>query len=135
MDDCIETDWSKCSAGYGRKRVDGVWWKHHRRVMLELHVPIDGMVVRHRCDNPSCVNSDHLTVGTTADNMRDMVARGRSRRGELQNTAKLTAADVLRIRDAALKGEATQGELAVMYGVSQPTVSRAVLRKTWGHIQ
>lgn len=65
--------------GYGQTKViDGRQWIAHRRAWFEAHGPIpDGMLVLHRCDTPSCVNVDHLWIGTQLDNMRDMVAKGR----------------------------------------------------------
>jgi hypothetical protein len=79
MSPCIEFDGYRTPLGYGRKWHAGAMWLAHRLALLELYVPIAGMVVMHRCDNPPCVNPDHLTVGTVADNNADMDAKGRRR--------------------------------------------------------
>ncbi len=65
-------------SGYGRVWVDGKLVSAHR-YSYEMYVgPIpDGMVVRHKCDTPSCVNPDHLEIGSQAENIGDAVRRGR----------------------------------------------------------
>lgn len=64
--------------GYGMFSVKGLPVRAHRFAYELLVGPIpDGMVVRHACDVPSCVNPSHLLVGTQADNLRDMRQRGR----------------------------------------------------------
>lgn len=66
------------SSGYGVFRMEKQQMGAHRASYLLHTGPIpDGMVVRHRCDNPICVNPAHLLVGTDFDNMRDMALRGR----------------------------------------------------------
>jgi len=78
--ECIEWDGYRSKYGYGltgtkRSRV-------HRLAWEKEYGPIpEGMVVRHACDNPSCYNVDHLVLGTQADNVRDMVERGRHGNG------------------------------------------------------
>lgn len=85
------------------------------------------MIVRHCCDNPSCVNVDHLTVGTHADNMRDMNERGRN------GLAKLTPYAVRWIRSHVQSGRA-QRDMVEMFGISEANVSMIVNRKTWRHV-
>ena len=63
-----------------------------------------GEVVRHRCDNPPCVNPAHLAIGTQADNVADAISRDRFARGENVSTHKLTDADCDAIRDAYAEG-------------------------------
>src|SRR3974390_1974295 len=56
-----------------------------------------GIILRHKCDNPSCINLAHIEEGTQQDNMRDKVERGRQARGESHGFAKLKESDVLAI--------------------------------------
>lgn len=65
--------------GYGRFRASMmVVAVAHRWIWEQIHGPIpEGYVVCHHCDTPSCVNADHLFVGTHADNVRDREAKGR----------------------------------------------------------
>ena len=91
--------------------------------------------VCHRCDNPACVNPDHLWLGTAGDNHQDRVTKGRSnpRRGEQHHSAKLSAADVLDIRARCAAGE-SQHSVAQAFKISQPAVSYIVRRLSWGHL-
>lgn len=98
----------------------------------------DGLFVCHTCDNPPCVNPDHLWVGTTTDNMRDMAAKGRTghspikARGEAAGAAKLTERQVREI--FALKGAETQVATSARYGISASTVSDIYCGRSWAHI-
>lgn len=83
----------------------------------------EGMFVLHQCDTKACVNPFHLFLGTHADNMADMVQKGRSLRGERNPSAKLTARDVDSIRELLAAGSAFT-EAAATFGVSSDTVSK-----------
>jgi hypothetical protein len=66
---------------YGQFRAHGTLVLAHRYAYEEFVGAIPaGMVVMHTCDNPPCVNPDHLAVGTQSDNLRDMARKGRHAR-------------------------------------------------------
>lgn len=91
------------------------------------------MMICHTCDNPSCVNPNHLYLGTGFDNNKDTVNRGRANRksGNDCSWSKLTENDVLDIRSS----NDSQTSLAKKYGVSQPHISRIISgdRSLWKH--
>lgn len=65
--------------GYGQVRNSGKIWLAHRYAWTQARGVIPpGLLVLHRCDTPSCVNVDHLFLGTHTDNMRDMASKSRS---------------------------------------------------------
>ena len=93
---------------------------------------VDGEVCRHTCDNPECINPDHLIPGTMKDNTRDMHERGRANppRGEDHHKTRLTTSDVVSIR--AFVG--TLQECAKRFGVSKTTIHNIRTGLTWRHI-
>jgi HNH endonuclease len=101
---CWEWRGSRNENGYGivNVRRQGAENARAHRVVYELAVgPIpEGLVLRHSCDNPPCVNPEHLTPGTHADNSQDMVERGRHwahGRTACNNGHDLTAPGAIRI--------------------------------------
>lgn len=115
------------------------------RVAWELtHGPIpEGLCVLHKCDNPPCVNPDHLCLGTLSDNSRDMVAKrrnpvltdpGRHARGSRDGQAKLTENAVQRIRALYAEGGITQAELASLFQISHTSVWLILNRRSWKHV-
>jgi len=89
-------------------------------------------VVRHKCDNPPCINPEHLETGTHQDNMDDKMERGRytCNSGETHQNAKLTQQDVADIRKEHERGVLTQRMLADVYGVSCSTISLIVNKRS-----
>lgn len=106
-------------------RVSASIWKG-----FDLASPL---CVCHHCDNPRCINPDHLFIGTRADNSADCKAKGRMPRGERQKNAKLTVSQVISMRIARERG-ITIARLAKQYGVGDSTVRRIVHRRKWTHI-
>jgi len=131
-------DWTayKTADGYGRMGGIGRKILTAHRVSWELHNgPIPGeMCVCHSCDNPACVNPDHLWLGTHQDNMADRDEKGRHTptSGERNRHAKLTENQVMAIR-SEYPGTG-QAELAEKYGVRRKTISKIICRELWAHI-
>lgn len=111
------------------------------RVSYELaNGPIPkGLWVLHRCDNPPCVNPDHLFLGTPTDNVQDCISKGRNsngqrQRGEAHPKSKLKNEQVIEIRRLWEVGGITQLKLAAMFGVSNTTIRCIIARTMWHHV-
>lgn len=107
----------------------------HRASWLLLRGDIPaGLSVLHRCDNPPCVNPDHLFLGTAADNRADMLAKGRAviLRGERNGRAKLTRGDVEALRAEYVPGtKRVIARLADDFGISPEQVRNIVSGRHW----
>lgn len=91
----------------------------------------NGLCVRHKCDNPLCINPEHLEVGTHQDNMDDMYSRKKdeisiSRKGSRNGNRKLSEEDVENIRLEYSKGNVTQKKLSEIYNVSSQLIQKIV---------
>jgi hypothetical protein len=122
--------------GYGHITEKRGQWVYAHRFSYELaYGPIpDGLFVCHNCpggDARNCVNPAHLWLGSPADNIRDMDAKGRRAHGERAGGAKLTDEKVRAIRQRYAAGGVTHRGLAKEYGVSQSLIQGIVLGKTW----
>lgn len=140
---------SKDRKGYGichsgtYDRAHRVMWK----VMLG-DIPA-GLCVLHKCDNPSCVNPDHLFLGTNIDNVKDRQSKGRTARGERHRSvtrpetvprgeksgmAKLTEKDVIEIRNSYIPFKVGAWRLGKRFGVTKQTVFEILKREIWAHV-
>lgn len=121
--------------GYGSLAIKGKSLLAHR-VSWELHrgqIP-EGIKVLHRCDNPCCVNPDHLFLGTQSDNVADCGRKGRSnKRGSINGNAKLTEEDVREIRSAP-RSKFVCVELAAKFGVAQSSISDIRRGRNWSGV-
>ena len=136
---CKEYTGCRNRGGYGVVRHGGRSHLAHRAAYCEFHgIPIErikGLVIRHECDNRACVEPTHLRVGTQADNVKDMMDRGRSSppprfAGGSHAMAKLSYEDVKAIRLERSNG-ALNTDLAKKYGVTPTTIGLIVRHRTW----
>lgn len=131
--ECWEWPFARMGRGYGAA-WDGAKVVGAHRIALQLDgvALADDQVACHRCDNPACVNPDHLFVGTQSDNIRDAVAKGRhfhaGLRGEDHGRSKLTETQVLAIRADGRPKQA----IAADYGMSRIQVSKIKRGAAWG---
>jgi hypothetical protein len=124
--------------GYGRFNNKGKMTLAHRYSYETYVGPIPeadgyhGMTVCHKCDNPACVNPDHLFLGTHQENMRDMAKKQRSAetRGEANGMAKLTEQDIVNIRN----DQRSQRTIGKDYGIDQKTVWDIKHNRIWRHV-
>lgn len=137
--DCwLWTGSSKSYAGYGRIGAGGAGGRYllaHRVSYTIHHGPIpEGMVVMHQCDNPSCVNPAHLTVGTNAENIKQSYDKGRKitpfKQGAAHHEAVLTEENVREIKGSSLKN----AQLARAFGCSGSAISAIRRGITWKHV-
>lgn len=133
-DSCWVWTKGKLAGGYGQVVVNKQKWTAHRLFYTAYNGPIpNGLLVCHTCDNPSCVNPEHLYCGTHKDNNRDTYTRNRMplRYGDrATNVAKLTKEAAIEIKYSSL----TSKELQQKHQVHQSQISRIRAGKTWKNI-
>lgn len=136
--DCWIWTGGKNEKGYGHFNVRRKYCAAHRFswILNKGAIP-EGLHVLHDCpggDNPSCVNPDHLWLGTNLDNVLDKEEKGRGNQpaGERNCKAKLSESQVLEIR--RLSESVSRKSLAETYGVTTATICGIILRQIWKHI-
>jgi len=134
---CME--WISCInyLGYGQFYVNGVPIYSHR-FSFHLHTGINpkGYSVLHKCDNRKCVAPYHLFLGTQADNVKDMINKGRKAcyNGEKSSNVKLTENDVRNIKIKLMNKE-KHSKIAEEFKVDKTTITAINLGKNWKHIK
>ena len=93
-----------------------------------------GRVVAHACDNPSCVNPDHLDAKTQRENIEDRQARDRQAKGSRNGRAKLTEEQVAAAKRVLTDGSLTQARLARLLGIHPTTVRDIERGRIWSHV-
>lgn len=133
VNECWEWTGTKNAKGYGIFRLHQTRCSAAHRVAYEIATgPIpSGMLVLHRCDNPSCCNPAHLFIGTHIENMADMTAKKRNAFGVRSPKALLTPEQVIEIR--SIKG--CTKALAAKFGVREITIRCARSRRTWAWLK
>lgn len=134
---CWEWQRHRNNHGYGKLTINGRGCYAHRLSyqLVKGDLP-QGMEVLHSCDNPACINPEHLSAGTHSQNMKDCTFKGRAKmptvsvRGERNGAAKLREVDIRSIRRLLDKGW-RQSDIAVRFGISQSQVSQIKRGKSW----
>ena len=124
---------SRSKDGYGLFYFPGGGRAHRFSYIISKGPISKGLLVRHVCDNPSCVRPEHLELGTHKDNMQDKVSRNRSIKGTNNSNSKLNDNNIIEIRKLRNLGQTLQS-LADQFNVSKPTIWHIVHHKKWTHI-
>ena len=124
------------SDGYGKTSHTADGLKRHvrsHRIVYELLVgPIpSGASLLHSCDNPCCVNPDHMRIGTQTENIEDREKRGRTSRGAEHHRATLTADQVVGIRAASGRN----ADIAKQFGITPSHAWLIRNRYCWKHLE
>lgn len=135
-DRCWEWQGFRFPKGYGQSPVRLFGTRYAHRISNALsHGALPGSgVVRHKCDNPPCVNPAHLIEGSYSENNRDMYGRGRGgyrgSPGSKNAACKLTVDQIREIRQRARAGE-RQADIGAAFGIAQSHVSRIARGEAW----
>lgn len=138
---CIKTsegcfEWQNAVArnGYGVATRNNRRWTITRVVMNLVYgfeMENSEILVLHKCDNPKCVNPEHLFIGTTKDNIRDKIKKGRHLTEEgLYCNTKLKVAEVKEIFRLSKAGLSNR-KIAKCFNVSRGTIDNIINRVTY----
>ena len=122
------------SCRYGKFFLEGKFISAHRASYLFFvgKIPLKKFIC-HKCDNPKCVNPDHLFLGTPKENMLDMIHKNRHRFGEAHGNHKLTDTQVKEIANLYNQGYSIN-YVSRIFNVSSVTISNIVNKKIWTHL-
>ena len=122
----------KLRRGYGQFHASGEIQAH--RVSYKIHIGKipEKLIILHKCDNPSCVNPEHLIAGTQKQNIEDSIRKGRFTRGEKVWKAKLSPKKISEIRNLRMKFDVEI--IAKKFNVSKSTIRHIFNGYTWCHV-
>ena len=117
--------------GYGLFSAIGISFYTHRFCYILFNGRIEeDLLVRHKCDNPCCVNPYHLETGTPQDNTLDRDIRGRTAKGSKNGRSKITEEQALQI----FSDTRPYLEIAKTFSVGRDMIGRIKSGRSWGHV-
>lgn len=127
LKNCWNWTGGKTGKGYGQFYLRGKNLRAHRASYEHFIGEIGDLQVLHECDNPSCVNPDHLFLGTNQDNRHDSVDKKRHNIGSRNGMSTLSPREVEWIREDSRK----YSEIAKAFCVSEQTIGRIKRGETY----
>ena len=121
--------------GYGRIRWGGKKVLAHRAAWRLKYGSEPSLLLLHSCDNPKCVNTDHLREGSHKDNANDRQARNRTAKGSKVARAVLHETDVMKIKQLLSQNTMTQTKIGQMFGVGRAAIVKINTGFTWKHVK
>jgi len=135
-DECWEWKPTLNTDRYCTFSIQGRSYKAHRiAYQLAIGDIPSGLCVCHSCDNPVCVNPAHLWLGTHAENMADMMRKGRQKTWDKDPNTKLTPDDVRAIHRSYRRGLVSMREVGERFGIAARTVSNILSGHEWAWIK
>ena len=133
---CFEcTSHKPKASGYPTFRIRQKTQQMSRFIYSEMFGEIpEGLVVRHKCDNPLCINPEHLELGTHQDNANDRVKRDRQAKGSRNGNAILNEEQVKEIKLLILGGK-TNKKISEKYKVNPNVISDIRCERKWKHVK
>ena len=135
MNDCVLWKGAKDSNGYGQSWKYGKPFKAHRDSYEKANnIKLSSTdFILHKCDTPSCINPEHLFIGTQLDNMRDKINKGRDKYsfGEAHYNSKLKETDIIYIKNSSKKNK----DLAIELQVDASHISRIRRGERWKNVK
>jgi hypothetical protein len=134
-DGCWLWKGGKVSSGYGRFKYFGESFSAHRLswVLFRGSIP-NGKFILHKCNNPICVNPDHLYIGDQFQNMQDRKINHKYFSGESHFNAKFTNKEVMSIRNLYAEGMGSC-KIGKMYQVNRSTILRIAKERTYQNVK
>lgn len=129
---CLEWNKGRLPTGYGQYWITNKSWLVHRLVAMLVHgLPEHNQMALHSCDNPPCINPNHLSWGSHSENMKQMWARGRVPERPVRLDRKITFEDAEEARQLYAQGGYSYLSLGNKYGLSNRAMGDLLMRKTY----